>query len=104
MKERDQKDTPPIIDEINAHFKNVPEDLQGFSVERVAEKLGINKKILYGWVRTDSEFSESLERLKSSQEESSFGAGIDTDSYVDAMMIGLLLLETKDRHFKPENQ
>ena len=73
------------------------------TVEGIAEKLGVNKNILYGWVKTDSEFSEGLARLRESQEDSSFRTGTDTDSYVDAMTIAFLLLETKDRHYKSEN-
>ena|SRR6266542_1883448 len=105
MKERNQKESPQIIDEINEHLsKNAPEDLKGLTVEGIAVKLGVNKNILYDWVKTDSEFSEALERLKSSQKDSPFRTGTEDDNYVDAMMIAFLLLETKDRHYKSHNQ
>ena len=105
MKEREQNITPQIIEAINKHLsQNPPQELEGISVEGIAEKLGINKSILYGWVKTDTEFSGGLERLKESQEDSPFRSGTDVDFYVDAMMIAFLLLETKDRHYKPYNQ
>src|SRR5688500_7856289 len=104
MKERDQKPIPSIIDQINEHLKqNASEDMEDFTVERIAVKLGINNDILYDWVKTDTEFSEALERLKSSQADSPFRTGTETDNYVDAMMIAFLLLETKDRHYKSQN-
>ena len=95
-KERGPRETPGVIEDINISLKE-----SEFSVEGIAERLGINRNILYGWVRTDSAFSQGLERLKESQEDSPFRSGTDIDSYVDAMMIAFLILETKDRHYKP---
>jgi hypothetical protein len=104
MKDRDEKDIPQIIDEINEHFqKNAPEEVKKFTVEEIAVKLGIKKNILYDWVKTDSDFSDGLERLKSSQKDSPFRTGTEDDAYVDAMMIAFILLETMNRRHKTEN-
>ena len=105
MKERDPNTTPSIIDEINRRLsQNPPEDLQGITVESIAVKLGIDNPILYNWVKSDAKFSEALERLKNSQEDSPFRTGTEDDTYVDAMMIAFLLLETKSRHDKSQNE
>ena len=52
---------------------------------------------------TDSEFSGTLERLKDVQEKDPFKTGTDEDYFVNSMMIALVILETKDRHFKSQN-
>ena len=98
MKERGEKDTPHIIDDLNVSLK--PAEM---TVEGIAQQVGINKNILYEWVKSDSEFTTALERLKDVQENDPFKTGTDADSYVNAMMIALLLLETKDRHYKSDN-
>jgi hypothetical protein len=104
MKETDENTTPSIIEEINKRLsQNPPQDLDGVSVEGLAVKLGINNNILYDWVKTDAEFSRGLEGIKSSQEDSPFRTGTEDDTYVDAMMIAFLLLETRDRHFKAKD-
>jgi hypothetical protein len=89
MKERDPKETPGIIDDLNVNLK--PSEI---SVE------GIAAKILYEWKKTDPEFSGALEILKTIQEEDPFKTGTVEDSQVNAMVITVLLLETKDRHYK----
>ena len=107
MKEREPKPAPQIIDEINEYLQKIPSedhDLKNFTVERIAEGVGISQNILYKWVISDSEFSETLERLKNVQENDPFKTGTFFDTQVNAMMIALLLMETRDRHFKSENQ
>lgn len=105
MKDRDKKSTPQIIDEINEYLRQVPsEKMEDFTVEAIAQKIGINKNILYKWTKTDSEFSEALERLKNIQKNDPLKTGTDEDGYVNAMMIALLLMETRDRHYKFKNQ
>lgn len=99
MKERGEKDIPDIIDDLNVSLK--PAEM---TVESIAEKVGINKKILYEWVRSDTEFTTALGRLKDVQENDPFKTGTDEDIYVNSMMIALLLLETKDRHYESQNQ
>jgi hypothetical protein len=73
------------------------------TVEGIAEGIGISRNILYDWVKTDTEFSQGLEGLRNSQKDSPFRIGTDNDSYIDAMLIAFLLLETRDRHYKPES-
>ena len=107
MKEGEPKPAPQIIDEINEYLQKIPSedhDMENFTVERIAEGVGISQNILYKWVITDSEFSETLERLKNVQENDPFKTGTFFDTQVNAMMIALLLMETRDRHFKSENQ
>ena len=101
----ERKDIPAIIDEINEYLKeNAPADTKDFTVEGIAEKAGINKNILYEWVKGDAEFATTLERLKDVQKNDPFKTGTEEDTYVNSMMIALVLLETKDRHYKSENQ
>jgi hypothetical protein len=101
----ERKDIPPIIEEINEYLKeNTPEDTKDFTVEGIAEKVGINTNILYEWVKSDSEFASTLERLKDVQKNDPFKTGTEEDAYVNSMMIALLLMETRDRHYKSENQ
>jgi|SRR6266536_5621872 len=110
MKERGQKETgrretPQIIAEINECLHEIPaENEEEYTVEVIAQEIGISKKILYSWVKTDQEFSETLERLKNVQQNDPFKTGTFMDTRVNAMMIAILLMETRDRHYKPENQ
>ncbi len=104
MKEREQNETPQIIDEINKSLREpISEDMEIPTVESIARKIGINEKILYEWVKTDHEFSDALERLKNVQKDDPFKTGTEEDTYVNAMMIALLLFETRDRHYKSHN-
>jgi len=99
MKEREPKETPEIISDLNARFR--PSEV---TVEAIAEKIGISKNILYEWVQTDAQLFESLGRLNKIQQEDPFKTGTDEDSHVNAMMIAIVLMETRDRHYKPHNQ
>ncbi len=102
---KEQENTPPIINEINEYLQeNAPDDPNDFTVERIAEKVGINRTILYKWVESDAEFASTLGRLKEVQTNDLFKMGTEEDNYVNSMMIALVLLETKDRHYKAENQ
>jgi hypothetical protein len=100
----DDKETPPIIDEINNRLrKGLSEDAEALTVEGIAEQVGISKNVLYEWMRTDSELSETLGRLNNVQEEDPFKTGTDEDSQVNAMMIAIVLMETRDRHYNTHN-
>ena len=106
-KDGDEKreNTPSIIAQLNENLKKIaPEDMQDFTVERISEQIGINEKILYEWVESDTEFTTSLERLKDVQENDPLKTGTAEDYFVNSMMVGLILMETRDRHFKPHNQ
>jgi hypothetical protein len=99
--DEEREEIPPIIAELNENLKkDAPEEMKDFTVEGIAERAGINKNILYEWTNTDPEFSSTLERLKDVQENDPFKTGTDEDFFVNSMMIALLLLETKDRHYK----
>jgi len=77
--------------------------LKYFTVEWIAEKAGINKNILYEWVKSDSEFATTLKRLKDVQENDPFKTGTEEDTFVNAMMIALVVMETRERHYKSNN-
>jgi hypothetical protein len=93
----EQENTPTIITELNENLKmDSPEGMRDFTVEWIAERAGINKNILYEWVESDTEFTTALERLKEAQENDPLKTETDEDTFVNAMMIALLLLETRD--------
>ena len=97
--EKPKKTTPPIMGEIDKYLKeNALAGSDEFAVERISEKTGINKNILYEWLARDSEFTTALERLIEIQKNDPFKTGTEENTYVNSMMIALLLLETKDRH------
>jgi len=101
VENEEQENTPLIIQELNENLKkDALEEMSAFTVEWIAEKSGINKKILYEWVESDSEFTTALEQLKDIQEDDPFKTGTEDDTFVNAMMIALVLLETKDRKLK----
>jgi hypothetical protein len=105
MKEREPKETPEVIDEVNRSLgETVPENMQRPTVERIAEKIGISKNILYEWVKTDSELSEALGRFKKIQEEDPFKTGTAEDAWIGSLVIAFILMETRDRHYDPKNQ
>ena len=69
----------------------------------MAENFGINRKILYKWVKTDTEFSATLERFKNIQENDPFKTDTAADIQVSGMLMALILMETRDRHNKANN-
>jgi hypothetical protein len=98
MKERSQEKRPQIISDLNTNLGTGE-----ITVESLAEKLGINDATLCRWVRNDAEFVEALEIIKEVQKDDPFKTGGPEDGMVNAGIIALLLLETKDRHFKITN-
>ena len=103
-RKKSKKETPEIIDQINSSLgKPMPENSYMPTVESIARKVGVNERMLYEWVKNDPEFAEALERLKKAQENDPFRTGTDEDTYVGAMMVTLLLLETRNRHYKSQN-
>jgi hypothetical protein len=60
--------------------------------------------MLFDWVKSDTEFTTALERLKDVQKNDPFKPGTEEDTYVNSMMIALVLMETRDRHNKTPNQ
>ena len=101
----EQEETPPIIAELNENLKkDAPLDMKSLTIERISESIGISKKILYEWTESDTEFTTALERLKDVQENDPLKTGTEEDYFVNSMMIALLLMETRDRIYKSENQ
>ena len=72
-------------------------------MEGIAEEVGISKNILYEWLKSDSEFTTALGRLKDVQKNDPFKTGTEEDTYVNSMMITFLLMETRERHYKSQN-
>jgi len=101
MKERDKKEAPSIIEEINKRLaEGLSTKADAPTVEGIAEKIGIGRNVLLNWLRTDQEFSEALEILNTVQKEDPFKTGDDEDNQVNSMMVTILLMETRDRHNK----
>jgi hypothetical protein len=92
MKEREEK-KPQIISDLNANL-----GAGEITVESLAEKVGISEATLYRWVAQDAEFLEALEIIKQVQKDDPFKTGGPEDSLVNAGIIALLLLETKNRY------
>ncbi len=51
----------------------------------------------------DGGIHHSLERLKDVQETDPFKTGTEEDMFVNAMMIALVVMGTRERHYKSEN-
>src|SRR5690349_5822704 len=59
--DEEQENIPPIIAALNENLKrDFTEDTNGFTVEWIAERAGINKKKLYEWIESDTEFTTAL--------------------------------------------
>jgi hypothetical protein len=101
----EQEETPPIIVKLNENLKrDVTKGMKDFSVEWIAERAGIARNTLYEWVKHDTEFIEDLERLNDAQKNDPFKTGTEEDTFVNSMMVALLLLETKNRHYESGTQ
>ena len=96
MKERSQQKPPQIISELNTNLGS-----NEVTVESIAEKVGISRITLYGWVKHDSEFLEALEIIKEVQNDDPFKLGGEEDFRINEMIITFLLLETNERLYKP---
>ena len=53
--------------------------------------------------RKDAELTTALERLKEVHKNDPFKTGTEEDILVNSMTLALLLLETKDRHYKSQD-
>jgi hypothetical protein len=102
--DEERESIPPIIAELN---ENLNMDASGgtrdFTVEWLAERAGISKNILYEWAESDTEFTTALGRLKKIQENDPLKKGTEEDTFVNAMMIALLVMETRNRRYKSQN-
>jgi len=47
---------------------------------------------------------EPLKIIKKVQEDDSFKTGTEEDMFVNSMMIALVVMETRNRHYRSENQ
>src|SRR5688572_9219839 len=105
---------PAIIEELNKSLER--EDFERMeipSVESIAEKLGIDANTLYEWVRSDAQFATDLHKVKDVNDqilpEFRFTEEEDRISEdqiagaLDAAMIALVIMETRDRHYKAQN-
>jgi|SRR5215207_301630 len=94
-----------VGDKTNKNLKiNTPENMEDFTIEKIAEKAGINENILREWIENDSEFTTALERLLDIQKNDPLKTGTDEAAFVNPMMVVLLLMETRDRHNKTPNE
>jgi transposase-like protein len=101
---KERPEVPAIIEELNKSLER--EDLQRLetlSVESIAGELGIDAHTLYHWVRNDVQFATDLHRVSESKDkilpQLRFTEDEDgvSEAYIDAMMIALVLMETKER-------
>jgi hypothetical protein len=89
----DREEAPQIIRELNENLKaGLSENAVLPTVEDIALKVGITRSMLYGWIRNDPEFVETLKRLKMAQENDAFKTGTAEDNQVNTMVITLLLM------------
>ncbi len=103
--EDDDKNPAHVIEEINKYLREgLPERSDAPTIENIAQKLGISKFILYGWAQTDAEFSSSLVRLLAIQKDDPFKTGTEEDAQLSELLVAIVLMETRDRHYKPQNQ
>ena len=72
--------------------------MEGFILEGIAEKAGINETVLQEWIEDDPKFTTALERLLDVQKNNPLKTGTDEDIFVNSMTLALLLFETKNRH------
>ncbi len=101
---RDDEERPEIISEINEYLKEYPtKDMEDFTVEGMALKIGINRRTLYEWVKSDQEFSDNLEKIQKTPKNDPYKTGAREDIQVNAMMIAINLVMTKNRHYKSNN-
>ncbi len=121
MKEKSEQETPQIIAELNQSLKEeaitdmdlLNQPLMSVpTVESIAAQIGISENMLHDWLESDVQFARDLHGVKESRDQlmETFPelkwneeTGL-SETYTDATMITLLLLETKDRHYKSENQ
>jgi hypothetical protein len=102
MLEREPQRPDPLM-EVNAYLEaKTMLDSEIPTIQRIAEELGIPEENLNEWVKSDGEFKTGLERLSKIQDENLFSEP-EFDNRADVMLVALFLLETKNRHEKPEN-
>jgi hypothetical protein len=91
---------PQIILELNGNLGS-----SGTTVESITEKGGISKKpFMDGWVKHVVEFLDALKIIKEVQDDDPFKSDDEEDIRVNAIIMTLLLMETKDRHYALQNQ
>lgn len=103
-KEKPENPVPTIIEELNKTLKqSIPEGQESPTVERIAQKVGISRNILYKWVETDVQLSDALGLLKTIQDNDPFKTGTIEDAWVGSVALAFILMETRDRHYKPND-
>src|SRR5687768_9634205 len=85
-----------LLDEVNKFLKSNDHDGQDFTVQDIAERLGVGIEQLTLWMANDEDFKAGLERYKRLQENGIFESD-EFDNRADAMVIAMLILETKNK-------
>ena len=95
---------PAIIEELNKSLKREELERREIpSVESIALKFGIDADTLYDWVRNDPQFATDLRKVKDVNDQilPEFRFTVEEDgiseSFIDATMIALVIMETKER-------
>jgi hypothetical protein len=88
-----------LVDTVNDRLRvnNTEEDQ--LTLQDLAQKLKIDTKDLYQWAEGDQELKDGLEWYKSMQDTDMF-SDENFGNRADAMVLAMLLLETKKRHGK----
>jgi hypothetical protein len=94
MKQEKDKNDPTIFDEINAEFNKNSE----FTVEGIAEKMGISNRALMSWMHGDLQFNRELERFLETQRV--LAVDDEFESKADAMILAFILQGTRERKRK----
>lgn len=101
---KDRKDDPKKeespLETVNRYFvENTKRGQPTFTVEGIAKKLGIDEETLNDWTQRDSEFVEGITRFNRIQELGIFEHDeFGISNRADAMVIAMLILETKHRN------
>lgn len=119
MKEQEPRST--IIDELNESLKSeAVQDMEIFTVQSIAESIGIDETTLFSWLHNDVQFATELHNIKklreinqemlekfpelawTPEEEEMIGEE-NLETKTNALQIFLVLAEAKDRHGTSKN-
>ena len=114
MKDKEERPKLTIIDELNQSLKDeAVKDMDIPTVQSIAESIGIDERTLNDWLYGDAQFATELHRIKQLKdsekemlekfpelawtEEEKEIIGDNLETYADATLIALVLMETKER-------
>lgn len=94
-----KKNIKTTIESVNEYLKgNTAKGEEAFTVQGIAETLGVDNETLEGWTINDADFLGGLNKYKELQDQGIFRPDEEFGNRADAMMIALLILETKKKY------